>query len=106
MVLTKSVYQQAAQRVCQNCRAVSSKRLIPGDVIVVLPGRATCDLVLLQGNCLVEESNLPGETTASIHAHNAAIALLDALLHCPISWMWTSSDDLINVRLCAVISLK
>ncbi|DBA67666.1 TPA: hypothetical protein ACH3X2_001259 [Trebouxia sp. C0005] len=42
-------------------RATSSRRLVPGDVIVVLPGAATCDLVLLQGTCLVEESNLSGE---------------------------------------------
>ena len=47
------------------CRAVSSRQLIPGDVIVVLPGKATCDMVLLQGNCLVEESNLSGEVIAS-----------------------------------------
>jgi len=43
------------------CRAISSRRLVPGDVIVVLPGKATCDMVLLQGNCLVEESVLSGE---------------------------------------------
>jgi len=43
------------------CRATSSKKLVPGDVIVVLPETATCDLVLLQGTCLVEESNLSGE---------------------------------------------
>ena len=43
------------------CRAISSRRLVPGDVVVVLPGRATCDMALLQGNCLVEESNLSGE---------------------------------------------
>ena len=43
------------------CRAVSSRRLVPGDVIVVLQGRATCDMVLLQGSCLVEESILSGE---------------------------------------------
>ena len=47
------------------CRAVSSRQLIPGDVIVVLPGKATCDMVLLQGNCLVEESNLSGEVIAA-----------------------------------------
>ena len=46
---------------CEARRAVSSRQLIPGDVIVVLPGKATCDLVLLQGNCLLEESNLSGE---------------------------------------------
>lgn len=46
------------------CRAVSSRRLVPGDVIVVLQGRATCDMVLLQGSCLVEESILSGEVRA------------------------------------------
>lgn len=46
-------------------RVVSSQRLVPGDVIVVLPGTATCDMVLLQGNCLVEESNLSGEVIAT-----------------------------------------
>lgn len=45
---------------------MSSRRLVPGDVIVVLPGKATCDLVLLQGTCLVEESNLTGEVTIHI----------------------------------------
>ena len=43
------------------CRAISSRWLVPGDVIVLLPGKATCDMVLLQGNCLVEESVLSGE---------------------------------------------
>ena len=43
------------------CRAVSSRSLVPGDVVVILPGKATCDMVLLRGNCLVEESNLSGE---------------------------------------------
>ena len=43
------------------CRAVSSRRLIPGDVLVLLRGKATCDMVLLRGNCLVEESMLSGE---------------------------------------------
>ena len=43
------------------CRAVSSRRLVPGDVLVLLRGKATCDMVLLTGNCLVEESMLSGE---------------------------------------------
>ena len=43
------------------CRAVSSRRLVPGDIIVVQQGRATCDLVLLRGSCLVGESMLSGE---------------------------------------------
>ena len=54
---------------------MSSRQLIPGDVIVVLPGKATWNMVLLQGNCLVEESNLSGEV---IVAHQAAIKLLPA----------------------------
>lgn len=48
------------------CRAVSSNWLVPGDVIVVLAGRATCDMVLLQGNCLVEESMLSGEVNRPV----------------------------------------
>ncbi|DBA96365.1 TPA: hypothetical protein ACH3X3_002538 [Trebouxia sp. C0006] len=42
-------------------RAVQSHRLVPGDVLVLLRGKATCDMVLLRGNCLVEESMLSGE---------------------------------------------
>ena len=48
------------------CRAVLSNWLVPGDAIVVLAGRATCDMVLLQGNCLVEESMLSGEVTRPV----------------------------------------
>ncbi len=46
------------------CRAVQSHRLVPGDVLVLLRGKATCDMVLLRGNCLVEESMLSGEVCA------------------------------------------
>ena len=52
----------------QICRAVSSGVLVPGDVVVLLPGTATCDMVLLQGNCLVEESSLSGEVGSSTGA--------------------------------------
>lgn len=48
-------------QLCLPCRAVSSRRLVPGDVVVLLPGKATCDMVLLRGSCLVEESLLSGE---------------------------------------------
>ena len=44
---------------------MSSRRLVPGDVVVVLPGKATCDMVLLRGSCLTEESMLSGEVTPS-----------------------------------------
>lgn len=49
------------------CRAVSSRRLVPGDVLVLLRGKATCDMVLLRGNCLVEESMLSGEVLNSAY---------------------------------------
>ena len=42
-------------------RALLAKQLVPGDVIVVQKGRAACDMVLLRGRCLVEESMLSGE---------------------------------------------
>ena len=50
------------------CRAISSRRLVPGDVLVLLRGKATCDMVLLSGNCLVEESMLSGEVPVLEHA--------------------------------------
>ena len=46
-------------------RAISSHRLLPGDVMVLQPGKALCDMVVLQGNCLVVESMLSGEVRAS-----------------------------------------
>jgi len=42
-------------------RAISSHRLLPGDVMVLQPGKALCDMVVLQGTCLVMESMLSGE---------------------------------------------
>ncbi len=42
-------------------RAISSHRLLPGDVMVLQPGKALCDMVLLQGTCIVMESMLSGE---------------------------------------------
>lgn len=42
-------------------RAVSSHMLVPGDVVVVQQGKAMCDMVILQGVCLVIESMLSGE---------------------------------------------
>ncbi len=44
-------------------RAVSSRRLVPGDVVVLLRGKAACDMVLIRGSCLVEESMLSGEAS-------------------------------------------
>lgn len=44
-------------------RALASWRLVPGDVIVLQRGRVSCDMVLLRGSCLVEESMLSGEVS-------------------------------------------
>ena len=42
-------------------RAMLSHLLVPGDVVVIRPGKAPCDMVVLTGACLVEESMLSGE---------------------------------------------
>lgn len=42
-------------------RATIARRLIPGDVVVVQQGIAVCDMVLLRGNCLVEDSMISGD---------------------------------------------
>ena len=47
---------------------------MPGDVVVLLRGKATCDMVLLTGNCLVEESMLSGEVL--VPAGTSILALL------------------------------
>ena len=48
--------------VCRGAvRAMAVRQLVPGDVIVVQPGFAVCDAVLLQGGCLCEQSTLTGE---------------------------------------------
>lgn len=46
-------------------RAISSHRLVPGDVIVLRNGRALCDMVLLRGACLVTEAMLSGEVCSN-----------------------------------------
>ena len=46
--------------------ALSSRRLVPGDVVVLQRGKATCDMVLLRGAGLVEESMMSGEASATL----------------------------------------
>lgn len=48
--------------------AISSHRLVPGDVIVLQRGKATCDMVLLRGACLVVEATLSGEVRLAPHS--------------------------------------
>lgn len=53
-------------------RAMKASNLVPGDIIVVVPGPAVCDMVLLRGNCLVEESALSGEASPRLLQHDCA----------------------------------
>lgn len=41
---------------------VDSRELLPGDVVVVVPGLLPCDLVLVRGEAIVDESMLTGES--------------------------------------------
>lgn len=79
----------------QVCRAVSSRVLVPGDVVVLLPGTTTCDMVLLQGNCLVEESSLSGEvgfsTTALFLQHVMSLTQRSACLLCFAETLFSST---------------
>jgi len=65
-------------------RALLAKQLVPGDVIVVQKGRAACDMVLLRGRCLVEESMLSGEVW-ELCSNNASAYIVSIALdrrHC------------------------
>lgn len=66
-LLTGRLIRPMCKQSVSVCRAVQSTRLVPGDVIVLLPGPATCDMVLLRGSCLVQESLLSGEARQSVY---------------------------------------
>ena len=53
-------------------RALTARHLVCGDIIVVVPGPAMCDMVLLRGNCLVEEFVVSGEV-GSFHLQTAIL---------------------------------
>ena len=61
-------------------RALPAYRLVPGDIIVLQEGRPTCDVVLLQGNCLVSESMLSGEVAYAV----PSLMLLFSLVCCAV----------------------
>ncbi len=44
---------------------VPSSALLPGDIVVVEPGKAAFDAVLLSGECVVDETVLTGEQQRS-----------------------------------------
>ncbi|KAL3160263.1 hypothetical protein ABBQ38_009745 [Trebouxia sp. C0009 RCD-2024] len=57
-------------------RALSAKQLVPGDVIVVQRGRVICDMVLLRGTCLVEESMLSGQVWVEDDERDESLAMV------------------------------
>lgn len=57
--------KETPEHVCG--RGLASYKLVPGDIVVLQPGRATCDMVLLQGNCLVDESIISGEVPCCVY---------------------------------------
>ena len=72
---TSARWSRLVPYVCLGCvHAMGAKRLVPGDVIVIQPGVAMCDAVLLRGGALCEQSTLTGEVR-----HNADY---DCLLAC------------------------
>ncbi|KAL0035584.1 hypothetical protein WJX79_000466 [Trebouxia sp. C0005] len=82
-------------------RALLAKQLVPGDVIVVQKGRAACDMVLLRGRCLVEESMLSGEASqVRKSSHTAGVCYnpdvhRSSTVHAG-SWVqqvWVDDDD-------------
>ena len=72
-------------------RATSSHRILPGDVVVLQPGKALFDMVLLQGNCLVVESMLSGEVGPRSTMYCSAVTHL--LQYCPAVQIGASSDQ-------------
>ena len=75
-------------------RAALSYELVPGDVIVLQRGKATCDMVLLRGSCLVEESTLSGEVQCG------ADTLLCCDMHCAVMCKCAVTSNLLWHPMC------
>ena len=85
-------------------RAVSSHKLVPGDVIVVQKGKAMCDMVLLQGSCLVVESMLSGEVWRQCCAVLCCAAKCCAVVAVPIKQRLCCLSVRLAMLCCAVLS--
>jgi len=56
------IRRSPTNRSCDCCERISSRELVPGDVIIVESGMVMpCDCTLLQGSAVVTEANLTGE---------------------------------------------
>eukprot|EP00200_Dunaliella_tertiolecta_P004519 CAMPEP_0202343544 /NCGR_PEP_ID=MMETSP1126-20121109/3613_1 /ASSEMBLY_ACC=CAM_ASM_000457 /TAXON_ID=3047 /ORGANISM="Dunaliella tertiolecta, Strain CCMP1320" /LENGTH=1592 /DNA_ID=CAMNT_0048934615 /DNA_START=141 /DNA_END=4919 /DNA_ORIENTATION=+ len=61
-VSTDAARQAEAPKVPFGLELVSSPSLVPGDIVVVVPGKTSCDMVLLDGEVVVDETILTGES--------------------------------------------
>ena len=70
-------------------RALLAKYLVPGDVIVVQRGTAVCDMVLLRGTCLAEESMLSGEVwaLATLGLDSKVVGLFGCVIASVLKWI-------------------
>ena len=66
-------------------RALPAWKLVPGDVVVLQRGKAACDMVLLRGSCLVEESMLSGEV--AVQSGPALLTLMPVGAACQLTWL-------------------
>ena len=57
-------------RTGQGFVSVPSHRLVPGDMIRLRPGTLPCDIVLLLGECIVDENMLTGESVPVSNRHS------------------------------------
>ncbi|KAK9808644.1 hypothetical protein WJX72_001147 [[Myrmecia] bisecta] len=61
--LTKLVHYVVDVEMLENgrTRTIKSTELVPGDIVIVKPGRMPCDMVLLWGRAIMDENMLTGE---------------------------------------------
>lgn len=79
-------------------RAAGSHRLVPGDIMVLQRGQATCDMVVLQGSCLVEESMLSGEVGLSFQAAVGSCHCLVGCHKCCSCVLWGYINPAVGLR--------
>jgi P-type E1-E2 ATPase len=55
-----------------NAIMIDSKQLVPGDIILLEQSASSvvCDMVLLEGECVVSESSLTGESVPVVKLRN------------------------------------
>lgn len=83
--------------------AIRVQQLVPGDVVVVQQALAVCDMVLLRGNCLVDESMLTGEVLLLLWHIMLAAVYPATVIRCLYAAMhagyWTPYEQTLLQRL-------